>query len=781
MVPWLYGDGISAVKAALDKLGDAGGYLRDPIVFYNCAGDSEISEGDVMVADGNKAVYVKVESNKAVEATILLQIHTAQEDAIARTVTMPGYVIGDTVSAADVLTKVGEYYTGDNMTMSDLYDAVSWEDLLSGLEASGATAIKVAGDTVGIHVILTNAEPVSPVIGTVKQNLNVRSAPSTTASIVKQLEAGTQVGILKTQTVMDVEWGRIADGWILMAYVDLGDSSGDADNTCGDNLTWSFDKNTGTLTISGTGGMADYSSDATNPAPWAVYGKEIINLVIENGVTGIGDYAFRDCAALYHATFPGSLTRIGEAAFPKFERELPDGSTVVYGQPFWSEIDQTVRQWYTVQMEADNEGFPYWDTTTFRNDAPIVASGVFGQNMYWEMDQDGNARIFGTGDTYEFWAAGSSLGNQPVKSIVMEEGITGINLNAFEGVTTVESVTVASTVKTVETMAFADCQSLNTITFLGNAPTFGADCFRNVTATAIYPADNATWTDAVMQDYEGDILWIPSGAVENRVSVSLAELNGQASVWIDGREYAVQTDGDMAYVDLPDGNAKTMMVYTYHVGDAADVHTQYPIGMKVWLLENASGYYTAARTEAFDDILQYAGMSIRVFGQKGIRMITSIDQATKTALTSGGLEGYTLKEYGTVIAWDSYLTATKPLVLDASYAKYNYAYKQGIADPVFQYVGDRMQYTNVLVDFTNDQCKNDLAMRPYMILEHENGERITLYGGIVRRSIGYIAYQNRNVFEPGSDPYEYVWEIIRYVYGTKYDKEYIISWSPPAM
>ena len=40
------------------------------------------------------------------------------------------------------------------------------------------------------------------------------------------------------------------------------------------------------------------------------------------------------------------------------------------------------------------------------------------------------------------------------------------------------------------------------------------------------------------------------------------------------------------------------------------------------------------------------------------------------------------------------------------------------------------------------------------------------------RSIGYIAYQNRAVFDPGTDAYQYVWEIIHAVYGDQYDSEY---------
>ena len=63
-------------------------------------------------------------------------------------------------------------------------------------------------------------------------------------------------------------------------------------------------------------------------------------------------------------------------------------------------------------------------------------------------------------------------------------------------------------------------------------------------------------------------------------------------------------------------------------------------------------------------------------------------------------------------------------------------------------------------------------MRPYMILEDAEGKQVTIYGGIVYRSIGYIAYQNRAAFTPGSAAYNYVWDIIHHVYGDQYDKDY---------
>lgn len=86
---------------------------------------------------------------------------------------------------------------------------------------------------------------------------------------------------------------------------------------CGDDLTWSLDA-AGTLTISGTGPMWDWSDDETSPAsesPWYWAAEEIIHVLIEEGVTSIGNYAFLDCLHLTDITIPDSVTVIGETAF----------------------------------------------------------------------------------------------------------------------------------------------------------------------------------------------------------------------------------------------------------------------------------------------------------------------------------------------------------------------------------------------------------------------------------------------------------------------------------
>ena len=68
--------------------------------------------------------------------------------------------------------------------------------------------------------------------------------------------------------------------------------------TCGDNLTWTLSN--GTLTISGTGAMADYSS--YTDVPWYYDRSSIQSIVISDSVTSIGSYAFCECSSLTSVT-----------------------------------------------------------------------------------------------------------------------------------------------------------------------------------------------------------------------------------------------------------------------------------------------------------------------------------------------------------------------------------------------------------------------------------------------------------------------------------------------
>ena len=90
------------------------------------------------------------------------------------------------------------------------------------------------------------------------------------------------------------------------------DSEVTASGTCGDNLTWVFTDD-GTLTISGTGDMTDFSSSSS--VSWYSYREEIVKVVIGSGVTSIGDYAFAYCRNMEEAEFADTLKSIGYRSF----------------------------------------------------------------------------------------------------------------------------------------------------------------------------------------------------------------------------------------------------------------------------------------------------------------------------------------------------------------------------------------------------------------------------------------------------------------------------------
>lgn len=245
------------------------------------------------------------------------------------------------------------------------------------------------------------------------------------------------------------------------------------------------------------------------------------------------------------------------------------------------------------------------------------------------------------------------------------------------------------------------------------------------------------------------------------------EFEGKTTVTVDGKEYPIeemagylQRIPTQRYVNLPE-TGDLLTIYSFKDGTPAGSYTNYPTGMQVFRITRQEGGAKAEEITEFANLLNYAGCSIRLTGTKGIRMITGIGENARTALTGAqGLAGYTLEEYGTVV-----MRGVGTPTLENSNS-HNFAYKKGKADPVFARVGGMIQYTNVLVGFGLEDCKDTLTLRPYIKLKDmTTGETVTLYGGCVSRSIGYIAKQNENTYQPGTAGYKYVHEIIDAVYG----------------
>ena len=99
--------------------------------------------------------------------------------------------------------------------------------------------------------------------------------------------------------------------YILLIALLMGlSANAETSGICGPDLTWHLTDN-GVLTISGKGEMNDYSYP--DGGPWSK--SDIKRIIIGDGVTTIGQYAFRDCSELTSVTIPNSVIKIGSSAF----------------------------------------------------------------------------------------------------------------------------------------------------------------------------------------------------------------------------------------------------------------------------------------------------------------------------------------------------------------------------------------------------------------------------------------------------------------------------------
>ena len=447
--------------------------------------------------------------------------------------------------------------------------------------------------------------------------------------------------------------------------------------------------------------MTDYSSSQGPQLSWAA--AKIKSVVIESGVTSIGDFAFAGQIGLTSITIPDSVTSIGDYAFhycmSLTSVKIPDGVTRICQKVF-----QDCSSLTSVEIPDS------------------VAS--IGSNAFYNCTALKN--VYYSSCSEAKWNSISIQGgNDDLKNAAMHYS----DHRWDEGVITKPAT---RTEEGEKTFTCTVCQTT-----------------RTETIPALTPEPGSVDLNDIAKDFDGSSIGMDA----------------------DGKTIAPDGEGNYPTLTVPEGNTVLLSVSTYNLPEGADPHTRYPVGMAVYKLTNTDGTATVERISELDNLLRYAGSSIRITGNKGIRMITGVSSSLKNALTGGGAAGYTLEEYGTVLCRSSEINGG--LSLTDGYARHNYAYSRANGtDPVFRYAGDTLQYTNVLVGFSSEQCVDDIAMRPYITLRDADGNTYTLYGGIVNRSIGYIAYQNRGAFAPGTNAYNYIWDIIHFVYGDASDEDY---------
>lgn len=248
------------------------------------------------------------------------------------------------------------------------------------------------------------------------------------------------------------------------------------------------------------------------------------------------------------------------------------------------------------------------------------------------------------------------------------------------------------------------------------------------------------------------------------LTVSLTPPAGytNADVYIDGIRYTATKSGDGYTLQLPDQTGKTAVMYYYNERNV-------PKGMYVWRLSYQGDTCTATPLPGLQDLLSYHGFSIRVQGYSGLRFKSGIDAQTRAQLLGGGVNGYHLVEYGTLLITGSNMQKY-PFIKDGEKVGGGRSYwtENGVVnDRIFETVDGRYRFASVVTKLPQQQYATELAFRGYAILQSEDGEQLIIYGPPVARSIYTVAKQvlAAGEFKPGSNGYNYVKGIVDVVEG----------------
>lgn len=158
MYRWLYGDGFKAINKALFANGNNADYKWNEVFYLNNKGTDKVNSDEKLMDDGNKIVYVVLNSKDYIEANVQLYVHKSQSKTVYDIIDMNGYTAGDKVTRADVID-VLEDEDYSYSSLSYLYSQTEWENLLNGDNADGDKDITVTHNgTTKIHVIAKNAK-----------------------------------------------------------------------------------------------------------------------------------------------------------------------------------------------------------------------------------------------------------------------------------------------------------------------------------------------------------------------------------------------------------------------------------------------------------------------------------------------------------------------------------------------------------------------------------------------------------------------------------------------
>jgi len=216
-----------------------------------------------------------------------------------------------------------------------------------------------------------------------------------------------------------------------------------------------------TLYVCGNGAMASYSSTG----PW---GDSITDVVFEEGVTAIGDYAFYDCDQLTTVNIPHHIMSIGTSAFAHCDGLLSvtigDGVTAIPEKAFYRSGLKTIAIPHSVTAIGDDafDGCTALESvyiTDLKAWCEIKFDGLLGNPLY----HADNLYVNGVLAT----------------DLVIPNGTAAIGDYAFAYFDGFTSITIPNTVTTIGYFAFYDCDGFTAVTIPDSVTSIGTDAFRD--------------------------------------------------------------------------------------------------------------------------------------------------------------------------------------------------------------------------------------------------------------------------------------------------------------
>ena len=341
-------------------------------------------------------------------------------------------------STADAIYTAGTYTATAEGCLSDVTVTVTVSD-----KAITDVRVDASGETAELGGKAAEELP-GEIIRSQSTDVDGYTGATLTSDAIKQAAA---------DCIAQASTGKAASG-LSQKAADLIDSG-----TCGEQATWELYQD-GTLYIKGSGAMSDYSisSDANDTsfcsAPWyASHRSDIQTVIIEDGITRIGEHAFTYCSAMHSVSIPDSVTEIGAEAFAGCSSlesvTIPDGVTKIGSAAF--------------------ESCGSLKSVTIPSSVTTI-----GEWAFFGCDSLESVTIPGSVTEIGDWAF-SDCGS--LKSVTIPDSVTTIGEQAFSGCASLESVTIPGSVTEIGDWAFSDCVFLKSVTIPDSVTTIGECAF----------------------------------------------------------------------------------------------------------------------------------------------------------------------------------------------------------------------------------------------------------------------------------------------------------------